>query len=47
MQSKSDQDLCALAKELGLSPGIVAGRYHHLTSKWNRFQHLIKKVDWE
>ncbi|MDD2507220.1 MAG: HigA family addiction module antitoxin [Candidatus Cloacimonetes bacterium] len=47
LQSKSDQDLCALAKELGLSPGIVAGRYHHLTSKWNRFQHLIKKVDWE
>jgi len=47
LQSKSDQDVCALAKELGLSPGIVAGRYHHLTSKWNRFRHLIKKVDWE
>lgn len=47
MLCNSDQEVCALAKELGLSPGIVAGRYHHLSKKWSRYRHLINKVDWD
>jgi Zn-dependent peptidase ImmA (M78 family) len=36
-----------LANELGVSSGIVAGRFHHLTKKWNLFNGLIKTFQWD
>lgn len=39
-------DIIALAKELGIAAGIVAGRHRHLTGKWNRFDGLIRKLKW-
>ncbi|MDD3562292.1 MAG: HigA family addiction module antitoxin [Candidatus Cloacimonetes bacterium] len=43
----SEEELKELAKEFGVSVGIVAGRYHYLTQKWNKYRHLIRKIDWE
>lgn len=34
------------ADELGISPGIVAGRYQYLTGKWNYFRKAQRKFDW-
>lgn len=36
-----------LANELDISPGLVAGRYRHLTKKWSFFQDLTKSFSWE
>lgn len=36
-----------LANELGVSPGIVVGRFHHLTKKWHLFNELIKTLQWD
>lgn len=43
---RSKQEIVTLADELGISPGIVAGRYQHLTRKWNYYQGLIRKFNW-
>lgn len=43
---RSKADVRALAKKLGVSPGIVAGRYQHLTQKWAWFKDLIRRFDW-
>jgi HTH-type transcriptional regulator/antitoxin HigA len=35
-----------LAAGLEISPGIVAGRYQHLTKKWNHFNKLKRRFEW-
>ncbi len=32
---RSEADVLVLAPELDISPGIVSGRYQHLTEKWH------------
>ncbi|MCF6290312.1 MAG: helix-turn-helix domain-containing protein [Desulfobacterales bacterium] len=43
---RSKAEIINLADELGISPGIVAGRYQFLTEKWNFFKGLIRTLDW-
>lgn len=43
---KSKAEVVALAAELGIAPGIVAGRYQHLTQKWHFFKDLIRPLNW-
>lgn len=43
---KSHDEFSALAKELDISPGIIVGRYHHLTKKYRLFNSLIKSFEW-
>lgn len=43
---KSKQETILLAAELGIAPGIVVGRDYHLTGRWNRFNDLIRKLQW-
>lgn len=43
---RSEAEVLFLADELGISPGIVAGRYQHLTGKWNFFKGLVRKLQW-
>lgn len=40
-------EVVSLAKELGVSPGLVAGRYRHLTKNWSFFKGLTKSFCWE
>lgn len=47
IHAQSDSDLIKIAKELKISPGIVAGRYQFLTKKWNFHKHLIRKFSWD
>lgn len=42
----SNAEIRAIAKELEISPGIVAGRYQYLTQRWNQFKALIKRLEW-
>jgi addiction module HigA family antidote len=42
----SDADIKRLASEIGVSPGIVAGRYQYLTRQWHRFKSLIRTYKW-
>lgn len=42
----SKRNIIAYAKELGLSPGIVAGQYQHLTGRWRYYNDLITKFLW-
>ena len=37
----------ALARELCIAPGIVAGRHQFLTQNWIRFKPLIRKFQWK
>jgi addiction module HigA family antidote len=39
-------DIISLANHLKISPGIVAGRFRHLTKRWNLHSGLIKKLRW-
>lgn len=39
-------EIIEIAKELNISPGIVAGRYRHLTKKWSYFKELTKTYYW-
>jgi addiction module HigA family antidote len=34
------------ARLIGVSPGIVVGRFHHLTKKWHLFNDLVKSFQW-
>ncbi|HDZ02001.1 MAG TPA: ImmA/IrrE family metallo-endopeptidase, partial [Nitrospirae bacterium] len=43
----SKKEVVNLAKELGISPAIVAGRYQHLTKKWHFFKELITPLKWK
>ena len=43
----SKNEAVSLAKELGISPAIVAGRYQHLTQKWHFFKELIMPLKWK
>ena len=36
----------ALAREIGISPGIVAGRYQYLSKRWKWFHDQIRKFEW-
>ena len=44
--AKSKKQIIAIAVELGLSPGIVVGRYQFLTRKWHFFNDLKRKFEW-
>ena len=44
--ARSKAGVFRLAAELEISPGIVAGRYQHLTKKWNFFNDLKRKFVW-
>jgi HTH-type transcriptional regulator/antitoxin HigA len=43
---KTKEDVILLANELKISPGIVAGRFQHLTPKWSYFNGLKRKFQW-
>jgi Zn-dependent peptidase ImmA (M78 family) len=43
---RSRDDIVGLADRLGISPGIVAGRYQYLTNRWNYFKDLIRMFRW-
>jgi len=43
---KTKADVIRLANELKISPGIVAGRFQHLTQKWSYFNGLKRKFQW-
>ena len=42
----SKQEIVDLAQILNICPGIVAGRYRHLTRNWTYFKDLTKTFDW-
>jgi HTH-type transcriptional regulator/antitoxin HigA len=39
-------EIVSMADQLGISPGIVAGRYQYLTRKWHLFKDLIRTFRW-
>ncbi len=43
---QAKEDVIRLANELKISPGIVAGRFQHLTQKWNYFNGLKRRFQW-
>lgn len=43
---RSKVEVIRLAEELQISPGIVVGRFHHLTNKWRWFNGLKGKFVW-
>ena len=43
---RTKAELRTLAAQLGVSPGIVAGRYQHLTNKWTWFKDQIRTLNW-
>lgn len=43
---RSKAEILHVADELGVAPGIVAGRYQHLTGKWDFFKDLIRPLTW-
>lgn len=43
---RSKADIISFARELGISSGIVAGRFRYLTNKWTHFNGLIRKFTW-
>jgi addiction module HigA family antidote len=45
-QVRSKSEISTIANELGIAPGIVAGRYQFLTGKWELFHELIRKLVW-
>ncbi len=44
---QSRREVIELADELGITPGIVAGRYQFLTRNWHIFRDLIQKLEWK
>lgn len=42
----SKREVQQIASELDIAPGIVVGRYQHLTKKWNYFNELKCKFQW-
>ena len=43
---RTKAEVVRLADELEISPGIVVGRFQHLTKKWNTFNGLKRKFEW-
>ena len=43
---RSHAEVKKIARELGIAPGIVAGRFQHLTRKWDQFNSLKSKFKW-
>jgi len=43
---RSKTEIMNLAEKLGISPGIIAGRYQFLTGKWHIFKGLIRTLKW-
>lgn len=43
---RSKVEVLQLADDLGIAPGIVAGRYQFLTGRWSFFKDLIQKLEW-
>jgi len=46
-QATAEADIKRLATEIGVSAGIVAGRYQYLTHEWHRFKSLIRAFEWK
>lgn len=44
--AQSATALRRIARELGVAPGIVAGRYQFLTKRWNYHKDLIRTLQW-
>lgn len=44
--AKSALQLTDLSEAIGVSSGIVAGRFQHLTQKWHFYHHLIRQFTW-
>ena len=44
---RSKNEITSLADKLGISPGIVAGRYQFLTKRWNYFKDMIRTFEWK
>ena len=42
----SKDEVVALAKELGIAPGIVAGQFQRRSHKWSWFNELKRKIEW-
>jgi len=42
----SKKRIRSIAKELGIAPGIVVGRYQFLTKKWHMFNELKGRLGW-
>jgi HTH-type transcriptional regulator / antitoxin HigA len=40
------REVIQMAGQIGVSPGIVVGRYQHLTGKWNFFNDLKRRFQW-
>jgi addiction module HigA family antidote len=45
-KARSAADIKALARALKVSPGIVVGRFQHLTKKWSHFNALTRRLEW-
>jgi len=43
---RSKPEVLKHARQLAISPGIVVGRYHYLTHRWNYFNDLKRKFVW-
>nr|MBC8394341.1 ImmA/IrrE family metallo-endopeptidase [Deltaproteobacteria bacterium] len=43
---RSKADIICFADNEGISPGIVVGRFQHLTGKWNYFNGLKRRFQW-
>lgn len=43
---RAKNEVVGMAESLGISPGIVAGRYQFLTGKWHFFKDLIRPLKW-
>lgn len=46
-QARTEKDIKKLAIEIGISAGIVAGRYQFLTKQWTSFKSLIRPFKWK
>ncbi len=44
---RSREEIIGLADKLSIAPGIIAGRYQHLTKKWSYFKDLIRNFEWK
>ena len=46
-KARSAADMRMLAQQIGVSPGIVVGRFQHITKKWTHFHALKLRFDWK
>lgn len=44
---RTKEEVVSIAKQLSISPGIVAGRYRHLTGRWSYFKDLTRSYCWD